>query len=286
MNIRHLVILLLLFLPLTEIKAQDNLVQSDPLRPVTSTFVFGLGSSEIADTYLSPIIYRGWNGMFNYSRTQAMKFSPERWIMELGVKLDVAKGKNKVQNTSIWHAGVEIDWAMLARWKTSQMITLGIGGYTGLNVGAIYLSSNGNNPVAAKGAWYVGLRALGTLKFKMGKIPVLARWQGSTPIGGIFFSPDYGELYYEIWLGNHRDLVHGAWWGNYFRLDNEVTFDIGFGTNWLRIGYRSGIFSSKVNDITTRLITNSFLLGISGEWISVNNQGKIKDSTRIISALY
>lgn len=47
------------------------------LRPVTSAYTFGAGSSHLADTYLSPLKYTGWHVDFHYERMQAMKFNPE-----------------------------------------------------------------------------------------------------------------------------------------------------------------------------------------------------------------
>lgn len=263
-----------------------NLDEPDIVRPVTSSYVFNIGKAELADTYLSPIIYRGWNTGFSYSRMQAMGFSPEKWVMNLEIGADIARGHNFTGNSLLWQTMINARWAMTHRWHLPYSITLAAGGYTGLNGGALYLRRNGNNPVAGKAAWNVGLRCYATYPFRVGKIKMLARWQGTMPVAGIFFSPNYGELYYEIWLGNHEGLVHGSWWGNYFQLDNEITLDIFCRTNWLRIGYRSNVLSTKVNYITTRIISNEFIIGLSGEWISLRSGQSMNPNTRVISAIY
>lgn len=256
------------------------------LRPVTSGYFFSVGGATLADTYLSPILYKGWNGNFTYSRLQAMAFNPEHWVMNLEIGVDLSRGKNQVGNAILWHGMFRARWSMTHRWLLTGKVTLGVGGFTGIEGGALYLKRNGNNPAAAKGTWNLGARAYVTYPFTIGKIKMMARWQASMPITGIFFSPDYGELYYEIWLGNTKGLVHGAWPGNYFNIENEATLDINCGTNWFRIGYRSNVLSTKTHDITTRIISNNLIFGFSGEWLSLKAASKINSNTRIISALY
>lgn len=259
---------------------------TEPLRPVTSSYVLGVGGARLADTYLTPIIYKGWGVNFDYSRLQAMKFSPEKWVMQLSIGGDIAKGLNPVKNSTMWEAMIHADWAMMRRWTFPCLLTLGAGGFTGIEGGALYNSRNGNNPAAAKGSWTIGARAYATYPFKIGRIRMLARWQGSLPVTGIFLSPEYGELYYEIYLGNHSGLVHGAWWGNYFRTSNEFSVDICCGTNWLRLGYRNDLLSTRVNDITSRLVKNYFVIGLSGEWISWRANRGLNPAAKVISALY
>lgn len=256
------------------------------LRPVTSTYVIGMGGSQLADTYLTPLIYNGWSSQFQYSRMQAMKFCPDNWVMQLNIGLNISRGNNYVRNATMWQASFNADWAMMRRWKLPCQVTIGMGGYTGINAGAMYHQRNGNNPAQAKASWNLGVRAFATYPFHIGKIPVLARWQGTLPVTGFFFAPQYGELYYEIYLGNEKGLFHGAWFGNYFGIDNDVTLDFGFGSNWLRVGYRSEVLSTHVNNLTSRMVSNSFIIGISGEWISVGKRSYLNPQARIISALY
>ncbi len=74
----------------------------------------------------------------------------------------------------------------------------------------------------------------------LGRLPLSLRYQPVLPVVGAFFAPDYGELYYEIYLGNHSGLAHCGWWGNYFALENLLTADLRLGSTTLRIGYKIG----------------------------------------------
>ncbi len=256
------------------------------LRPVMSAYTFEIGSSRIADTYLSPLRYTGWSAAFAYERMQAMKFAPEKWMMSLGFEAGLERTLNQSGNATIWGAGLTARWGMMNRITTIGPVKIAVGGSTTLNIGALYTSRNGNNPVAAKASWTVNATAMAWYNVKIKSLPITLRWQPTLPLTGCFFSQQYGELYYEIYLGDHSNLAHWAWPGNYFSLDNLLTADIRFGATALRVGYHSSILSTKVNNITTRLISNSFVIGVSGEWLSLSPDRHISADTRIISTIY
>ena len=58
------------------------------------------------------------------------------------------------------------------------------------------------------------------------------------------------------------------------------------GATSLRVGFRNNILSTSINDITTRTITYSAVIGVTTEWISLNPSRKADNNARIISALY
>lgn len=259
-----------------------------PLWPVTAAYTLEAGSSHLSDTYLTPLKYSGQSFALGYERMQAMAFSPERWVMQLSGRLGLDRALNPARNATMWDLGLELRWGMMHRWDISGVDGLRLygGGATVLEAGALYLSRNGNNPVSARASWTVGLTGAAVYNFRISRLPVCLRYQPMLPVTGAFFSPDYGELYYEIYLGNHSGLAHAAWFGNYFRLDNLLTADLRLGSTNLRLGYRADVMSTKVNNIVTRRVTHSFVIGVSGEWLSLPRSGRISDNAKIISALY
>lgn len=280
----------LCMLSVVNTEAADNTDVSVPvIRPVASAFTIGAGSASLADTYLTPLRYSGSNLSLQYERMQAMRFSPDRWVMQLNVGIDADITENPARNADMYRLSLQASWAMMHRWRLPRSITLAIGGSTGIDGGAIYNRRNGNNPVAGKAAWTIGLKGFATWSTRISRLPILLRYQAELPVTGVFFSPDYGELYYEIWLGNHNGLAHAAWWGNYFVYNHSLTADLALGSTRLRIGYRGDIFSSRVSNITSRVITHSFILGIVNEWISIPSRrgaSTLSPSARIISSLY
>lgn len=257
-----------------------------PLRPVTSAYMLEAGSSSVADSYLSPLTYRGWNAAFAYERLQAMKFDPDNWVMQLNARIGLDRGRNLARNAATWRIDANFSWGMLHRWKPMPMLTLAVGGSTGIDAGCIYNPRNSNNPASAKLAWTVNATAYAACNLTIGSLPVTLRYQPTLPLAGIFFSPEYDELYYEIYLGNHDGLVHFAWPGNRFAMTNLLTADLHFGATSLRLGYRGYTFSSKANALVTNIHTHAFVIGLSGEWLSLSRRHSLSRDARIISALY
>lgn len=256
------------------------------LRPVHAAYTINAGSAHRADTYLSPIKYNGWSVGFGYERMQAMKFNPENWVMRLSFGIDVDRTTNIVGNAAMWYAGLDISWGMMRRWRLPEGFSVGVGPSISLNGGCLYLDRNGNNPASAKAALTFNASGYAAWNGTLLGVPLTLRYQAMLPVTGVFFSPDYGELYYEIYLGNHSGLAHCAWWGNYFRYRQTLTADIHFGNTSLRVGYENNIFTSEVNHIVTRDISHRAILGISGEWISVSPRKELSAEARMISATY
>lgn len=258
----------------------------EPVRPVASAYMFNAGGARLVNTYLTPLKYSGWGAGFAYERMQAMKFDPERWVMRLSTSIDINKTENPAKNADMWRVAADVSWGMMRRWCLPYAITVGAGGSTGVDLGCIYNRRNGNNPVAVEAAWTVNAAGYATWQTRIWSLPVTVKYQTAIPVAGVFFSPDYGELFYEIYLGNHNGLAHFAWWGSYFQMDNLLTADLHFGATSLRVGFRGDVLSTKVNGIVTRAVNCSAVVGVSGEWMSLNPRKRLDPDAKIISALY
>lgn len=256
------------------------------VRPVTSAFMLEAGSSHIADTYLTPLRYAGWHGALAYQRRQAPGFSPRKWVMDLRGELNIDRAQNPARNAAIWSLDLAASWSLDRRWGLAPGLTLAVGGYTGINAGMLYLARNGNNPVAAKGAWELGAHAFAAQRLSLFGRNVTFAYDVAMPLTGVFFTPDYGQLYYEIWLGERSGIVSGIWPGNYFRLDNRLTADIHFGATSLRLGYSCDIHSTKARGIGSRHITHAAIVGVVCEWLSLRPGSQLTPDARIISAAY
>lgn len=260
-----------------------------PLRPVASAYTLRAGSASIANTYLTPLLYDGWSLALGYERLQAMKFDPDRWIMGLTGSLEGGITENPARNAQMWHVATRWRWGMMRRWRdVVPGLALGVGPDTGIRLGCLYNNRNGNNPVAAEAAWNVGATAYAAYRTRLPwtRVPLTLYYRVTLPVAGVFFSPDYGELFYEIYLGNHSGLAHFAWWGTYFSVDNQLSADIHLGATAIRLGVRSEVLSTQVNHITTRRIAWQAVVGIAGEWISLDPRRPLDARARTISALY
>ncbi|MDE6555516.1 MAG: DUF3316 domain-containing protein [Duncaniella sp.] len=271
------VILLLLLAGYATLFAQEKAA-----RPVISSYTLGVGSAHVADTYLTPLRYHGTAWRFDYRRLQAGPFAPERITSKADVSLSLEKTHNPAGNATMWDAMIGIDWGLMRRWRPLPSLALAVGGEIAVSGGAFYNTRNGNNPVSAKASATVGLTGLAVFDFRIGRLPARLIYQPSIPVAGAFFSPEYGQLYYEIYLGERKNLAHCAWWGNYFALDHLLALDLRFGARSLRLGYQGKIYSTHVNHILTRSFTHLFVIGFTTEWLAVNPRKH--SSLRLINA--
>lgn len=242
-----------------------------------------VGSGRLADTYLSPLKYSGSHFGLLYQRYQAMGFEPEKWSMKLSLGLRGDMTENKSQNSDLVNLMAEGSWAMMHRWQLPRNFCVGIGPGLSLDLGVMYLSRNGNNPASAKFSATLDASAFASWKHKIGSLPFTILYQAKLPLTGAFFSPNYGQLYYQIYLGDTKGLAHAAWWGNFFGFENLLSVDFHFGATTLRLGYRGNFLSTKVNGLVAHEYSNSMVLGLVSEWISLSPERKIAASKIIAS---
>lgn len=257
------------------------------LRPVTSVFMAEAGSAKLADTYLTPLFYTGLHTGLAYEHNQAMGFDPRNWVRQLSVRASFDYTRNPARNANMINAEVEARWGMMLRRRVfTPGLTVGVGPAIDARAGVLYLSHNGNNPASAKGSVTIDAIGFAAWRTQLGRLPITLRYQADLPVAGVFFAPDYGQLYYEIWLGERSGLVHPAVWGQYFRMDNLVTADLSLGATTLRIGYHNDVISTKTQGIVSRRIYHAFTLGIVTEWISLNTRNRQQNEAKIFSAIY
>lgn len=257
------------------------------IRPVTSVFMVEGGASTLADTYLTPLFYDGWHAGFAYEHNQATAFSPANWLRRLSIKGLFDDTSNRVRNATMLNAEIEANFGFMRRLSLPvRGLKVGVGPAIDARAGVLYLSRNGNNPASAKGSVTVDAIGFASYHLKLWRLPITFRYQVDLPVVGACFSPDYGQLYYEIWLGERSGLVNPAIWGRYFRIDNLLVADLHLGSTTLRIGYHNDVISTKCHDIVSRRVTHAFTLGVVTEWISLNTRNSNSHEAQVFSAMY
>lgn len=264
----------------------DNSISADSvqtLRPVTSSYSVEYGAASTLDTYLSPLRYQGSTITLNGSWLKAMRQNPRRLIMAFDASIGLESQLSPARNSRLYDFSLDFSWSMMYRWRPIEHFQVGVGGGAALNIGALYLARNSNNPVSARASVDVTANAMASYSLHIGRLPVRLIDRVSIPMVGAFFSPEYGETYYEIYLGNHAGLAHCGWWGNHFRIDNLLAADISLGTVALRVGYHFDFSSGKVHDIVTRHTTHSLVIGLTHDSLNITGLDK---SQNIIPAIY
>ncbi len=269
-------------------RAQDTVPDPKPLRPVAAMFQVQYGHAAVTDTYLSPLKYTGHAIALRYEAQQATEFSPKKWTRLLRFGVDYDYTHNPAGNHNMHTLMVDAAWALMHRWSNvaTQGLQLQLGGETQFRGGAAYNAYNSNNVVSAHIHWNIGVMAQAIYNTHIKRMPLTLRYQALLPVAGAFFAPDYDEAYYEIYLGNHKNLAHLGWWGNRFDLDHTLAADFHLGNTIVSIGYRNRINKSWINGIDTRNIAHMIVLGIGGEFMNLGAKSRNKLNVNSISSIY
>ena len=209
-------------------------------------------------------------------------------ILTAATDIDYDYTHNPAGNHTMHSLIVDGRWGMMRRWR--DVLTPGLqfqlGGATQLRGGVLYNANNSNNVASARIHWNVGLLGQAIYNTHIKRLPITVRYQAALPVMGVFFAPDYDEAYYEIYLGNRRNLAHLGWWGNRFDLDHMLSADLHLGNTILRIGYRNRVSTSWVNNISTRDMTHYIVIGLGGEFLNIGVKNRNKLNNNIISSVY
>lgn len=253
-------------------------------RPVTQVYALEAGASTMLDTYLSPLHFRGQSYALTGEWSKAMPFSP-RWTMTFDARAGLDTGLSPSGASLMCGLDIAFGWGMARRWTLPCRLTLSAGAACGFDGGVLYLPRNTNNPAAAKFYAGLSLRFGAAMPLKLGKLNLLLSDRVVLPTAGAFFSPAYGESYYEIYLGNHSGLAHFGWWGNHFGADNLLSVDFDFGRTAMRLGYRYRLTTSYVNHINSQVATHAFVIGVIPHGLGLKPR-RPAAAARTISALY
>lgn len=230
-------------------------------RPVRSELMVEVGRSHLLSTYLSPLVYNGPSLALEARWGKAMPFDSSRWRMEFRFSAEGSPARNHARNAIMLQGLLRFSWGMERVWSPAGG-TLGAGASVSAEAGGLWLTRNGNNPVAANCACDLNLTLSLARPFTLAGKRLVAFNRFTLPSLGLFFSPAYGETYYEISLGNHAGLIHGGWWGNRFGLDNILGLEMPLGRRSLLMGWRCRLSSSWVNSINTQTWRHSASVGI------------------------
>ena len=232
--------------------------------------MLGYGTSSAYDSYLSPLKYTGNNVGLYYEQ---MKMSGNLSAQHL-LNANYSWTKNNPGTASYYSGIIEYNYGLHYHFKPENRIQVWAGMQAGGLVGFVYNTRNGNNPATGKAHLNLSLSAIANYKLKIKSQTVLLRNQFGVPLIGAMYSPQFGASYYEISLGDTQNLVHLASFHNYLSFRNMLSAEIPFNPFILRLSYLFSFYETRINDLDTQLITNTFYLGFSYNFFIVSGKQK------------
>ena len=228
-----------------------------------SVLAVDAGYASVHDSYLTPITYDGLDLGLNIETTHALRSN--EWLWQLGVGADYNYVENNAKNNELHKLMGDISFNMQHYWKGvfTPKLNLSVGPMAQLRAGIVYDAVNSNNPVTVRAHANLGATGMAWFNTRLGRKPITLRYQLQLPVAGVFFAPEYDESYYEIYLGNHKNLAHLGWWGNRLDMTNYLGADIRMGKHILRLGYRNRLEHWTVNNLKVHDFSHALVFGIS-----------------------
>lgn len=256
-----------------------------PERPVTASYMAGVGSARITDTYLSPFPTAGWATSLTYERSQALRSRPQQWSGLLSASLDLSRGHTRgTLNGTMWSTGFTLQLAALRRFRPLPGgISIAVGPQIELLTGVHYRPANGNNPVGAQVALTAGLTARASRLVRIGRLPVDFSFRPSVQLTGLFLAPQYGQLYYEIYEGDSKGIVRFAWPGNRLSYSHLLAADLRLGATSLRLGYSLRLSTREASHLSVNTATNLFVIGLTTDFLTIDRRRKERPAPVIYS---
>lgn len=229
---------------------------------MTQQYRLEIGSGHALSTYLSPLRYSGSAYSFSGQWSKAFGKNPDNTVMQFNASATWRNMSNPANTATMIGLDAYFGWGTSYRHRFPGGLQLTGGGSIDINGGCLYLIRNGNNPVTARFYAGIDLNASASYPFRIGRLPILISDEVRLPTVGAFFCPEYGETYYEIYLGNRKGLAHCGWWGNHFGIDNLISFKLDFGRTAMEIGYRYAIQTAYANSLNTKVSSHGFVIGV------------------------
>jgi hypothetical protein len=250
--------------------------EKEPIALTYQSFSIGTGHTSAYDTYLSPLQYNGWNLSLAGEQVKHTRLLDSKVISQHLFNLEFANMENPPGSTKSYLGYMEYDYGLYYRLPPVWKLQVFAGLQGDFLAGAFYNLRNTNNPVDAKVNLNLNLSAIAVYPFQIKNQPFRLRYQTSASLIGAVFSPEFGQSYYEIGLGDNSPLFHFSAWHNHQAWRNTLSLEVPFNTCTLRITGSNWLYQTRINHLRTQIISNSLQIGFSKYFhtVSIKNPNK------------
>lgn len=254
----------LLLLPLKMLAQQsDSLRWADTTRHVTRATLYGVGYTNVFDTYLSPQEYKGVEMRIVRESSRMTHLMQGNVMRQTLFQAYAGYTHNRVDNNNTFSSLANWNYALHYLFRLSPRLTLTAGTAADLNGGFVYNLRNGNNPAQARAYVSLDATAMALYKMRICRLPLTLRYQLTLPLAGIQFMPEYGQSYYEIFsLGHAGGVVRFTSLHNQPSVRQLLSADLPVGKATLRLAYLADLQQGKLNHIKWHTYSHCLLVGV------------------------
>lgn len=262
-RIIHLIILPFLIITASaqEMVTNDAVLSA---KTITNQKMVGVGYNALQDTYLSPEHYSGVELRY-LSHTLRQKDSSRvsRLIINEGY---ISQCGTRSTSNNVLAAAYHFQYGAL--WQVLQSgvgqkgcLTLRAGGQAEALGGVIYNTRNSNNPAQMRALIDVGPVAMASLQLSR---RITVDYEASCPLFGLTFSPNYTQLYYEIFsLGHYDHNIVPTTIVSTPSLRHQLSATFRFPRLSVTVGYLGDYRQQQVNDLKQHCYSSVFMIGLS-----------------------
>jgi hypothetical protein len=246
------------------------LLNSQPTvaQEVTRVTMYGIGTTDVYDTYLSPQAYRGIDFRIARESTRMTKWWNGKLSRQTFFQADFGYTHNHADNNNTFSGLANWNYGLHYNFRITPHFRLLAGSLLDLNGGFVYNLRNGNNPASARA--YINLDASGAAiwDFRIRSYPITLRYQLNVPLLGAMFSPHYGQSYYEIFvIGNAGGVVQVTSLHNNPSLRQLLSADFPLFHATMRLAWIWDAQQSAVNGLRTHTYSHAFMVGVVKKFV-------------------
>lgn len=242
-------------------------------RYVSRATMYGVGYTNIFDTYLSPQEYRGIDFRISRETMRMTKLFDGNVSAQSFFQADLGYTHNRADNNNTFSGLVNWNYGLHYQFRLTGNFKLLVGGLGDFNTGFVYNLRNSNNPASARA--YINLNAstMAIWHLRIKNYPFVLRYQANLPVMGVMFSPEKGQSYYEIFtLGNSSGVVQFTSLHNQPSLRQMLSIDLPIRYTKLRLSYIADLQQSHVNEIKTHTYSHVFMVGFVKDMYLIRNK--------------
>ncbi len=253
------------------IYAQTDLQQAN--RYVMRATTYGMGYTNIYDTYLSPQEYQGVDFRISRETMRMTKLLNGNVSVQNFFQANIGYTHNRAENNNTFNGLVNWNYGLHYQFRITENFKLLTGALADINGGFVYNLRNTNNPASVRAFINLDASAMAIWHAKIKKYPLTFRYQVNVPVAGVMFSPHYGQSYYEIFtLGNSGGVIQFTSLHNQPSVRQILSVDFPVRYAKLRLSYMADLQQSDVNNIQTHTYSHVFMVGFVKDMYLIRNK--------------
>lgn len=231
-------------------------------RYVVRATSYGIGRTNVFDTYLSPQEYTGMEFRLSRESMRMTKLLGGGLSVQSLFQAHLAYTDNRAGTGNSFSGLASWSYTLHYHFPINEHLKLLAGAAGELNGGCIYNLRNSNNPVSAKAYIDIAASGMAIWHFSIKHYPMTLRYQVNLPVMGLMFSPNHQQSYYEIFsLGNTDGIVRFTSLHNHPSVRQMLSMDIPIRYTKMRFSYVCDLQQARLNGLRSHTYSHVFMAG-------------------------